>query len=338
MAYTTPPRPQDITEGFPELAGMARTATRLHPRLGAPTVHESSVGGPLLWPADEPWPEWEPGYPLYKPLLTPADVRARRALLTQAWSRPRGPHENLLTAQEHATVKRLRAGRDPELVPSGPQPLVPLVQLYARDAPDVRFPDGADLLQVLWAPCYAIEGSSAAVQLRWRLASDVREVLGAPPEPAYVECDYHLPEPCLLHPEAVRELPPYQELDEGLADRIDAWCGQRSLSYQSDLSVAPGWKAGGWPAHFTFRDPADSEELHCGECGGPVEALLTIDSSEWDGGSGSWCVLGAEAEEPVGHPYRTVREPTMVTIGRGYSLQFYSCISEPSHWPRTIMQ
>ncbi|WP_206664047.1 hypothetical protein [Thermomonospora catenispora] len=28
-------------------------ATRLHPRPGTPTVHDGSVGGPLLWPADE---------------------------------------------------------------------------------------------------------------------------------------------------------------------------------------------------------------------------------------------------------------------------------------------
>ena len=34
MARTTPPRPMDITEVFPELAGMARTATRLHPSIG----------------------------------------------------------------------------------------------------------------------------------------------------------------------------------------------------------------------------------------------------------------------------------------------------------------
>jgi hypothetical protein len=53
---TTPPRPVHLTAVFPELATMARTVTRLHPRPGSPTVRESSVGGPLLWPRDEPWP------------------------------------------------------------------------------------------------------------------------------------------------------------------------------------------------------------------------------------------------------------------------------------------
>lgn len=53
MSFTTPPRPLDVTVLFPQLAPLARTATRLHPRPGSPSVHDSSVGGPLLGPADE---------------------------------------------------------------------------------------------------------------------------------------------------------------------------------------------------------------------------------------------------------------------------------------------
>src|SRR5690349_19737523 len=56
MTRTTPPRPVDILELFPELAEHCATSTRLHPRPGVPTVSDSSVGGPLLWPADEAWP------------------------------------------------------------------------------------------------------------------------------------------------------------------------------------------------------------------------------------------------------------------------------------------
>ena len=142
------------------------------------------------------------------------------------------------------------------------------------------------MLQVLWWPSYEIEGCSGAVQLKWRQSSEVREVQGNPPEPAYVELDEQ------------------------------------------------------WPAHFTFRDPAESDELCCGECGGPVEALLSVDSSEWDGGTGSWRPVedGEDAEKPTGHPYRGASSPTMVTVGRGYTLQFYLCTSTPFHLPRTIMQ
>lgn len=340
MTRTTPPRPLDMAVEFPELAGLARTATRLHPCPGAPTVHDSSVGGPLLWPADEPWPEYESPYPPYGPLTTLADIHTLRAVLTQAWSRPQRPRENLLTEAEQEVVDRIHAGHATELLPAGPLPLIPLAQFYARDMQGFSFPEGTDLLQVLWSPSEEIEGCSGAVQLRWRLSSDVREVLVAPPEPAYVEESDHVPEPCLLKPEQVREFPPYHVLDEELTERLDTWCKQRSVNYSNDLSVAPGWKLGGWPARFTFRDPAGSEELHCGECGGPVEALLTIDSTEWDGDTGSWRPVeeGQGAEQPAGHPYRTTREPTLVTIGRGYFLQFYSCVSTPSHLPRTIMQ
>lgn len=52
---TTPPRPCDITVVFPQLAPLARTTTRLHHRAGSPSPYESSVGGPLLWPAEQPW-------------------------------------------------------------------------------------------------------------------------------------------------------------------------------------------------------------------------------------------------------------------------------------------
>ncbi|MFB8305922.1 hypothetical protein [Kitasatospora purpeofusca] len=343
MTRTTPPRPLDITAGLPELADLARTATRLHPTPGAPTVHDSSVGGPLLWPADEPWPEDGPGYPPFGRVHKLADIHQKRALLTQAWARPRGPRENLLSAQESETLDRLRAGHDPALLPTGPQPLIPLAQLYARDVPALLFPEGTDLLQVLWAPGYGIEGCSANVQLRWRRASDVQQVLHTPPEPARVECDDHVPEPCLLHPESVQELPPGHLLDQALEERVHDWCAQNSVSYQSDLSVAPGWKAGGWPAPFTFRDPAESdedEERQCGECHGPLEALLTIDSSEWDGASGSWrpAETASDTAKLVGDPYRSLHNPTMITIGRGYTLQVYNCVSTPSHLPRTIMQ
>ena len=56
MTRTTPPRPVDVEAAYPELGPLARPATRLHPRRGTPTAEQSSIGGPLLWPADEPWP------------------------------------------------------------------------------------------------------------------------------------------------------------------------------------------------------------------------------------------------------------------------------------------
>nr|BEK63072.1 hypothetical protein KPHV_02990 [Kitasatospora purpeofusca] len=60
MTRTTPERPVDVERLFPELARYRRTATRLHPRPGAPGARDSSVGGPM---------DCECGQPL-EPLLT----------------------------------------------------------------------------------------------------------------------------------------------------------------------------------------------------------------------------------------------------------------------------
>lgn len=49
----TPPRPLDILSVFPELADHARTGVRLHPEPAHPGLYDSSIGGPLAWPADE---------------------------------------------------------------------------------------------------------------------------------------------------------------------------------------------------------------------------------------------------------------------------------------------
>ncbi|MFJ4188484.1 DUF1963 domain-containing protein [Kitasatospora sp. NPDC089509] len=57
MSRRTPPRPLDVEELFPEVVPFRRETVRLHPRAGEPGCGDSSVGGPLLWPAGEPWPE-----------------------------------------------------------------------------------------------------------------------------------------------------------------------------------------------------------------------------------------------------------------------------------------
>ncbi|WP_369275518.1 hypothetical protein AB5J55_41050 [Streptomyces sp. R11] len=64
---------------------MVRPALRLHPRPGSPTPYDSSVGGPLLWPARQPWPycdKWHKG-PV-SPLLPVAQLYARDIPLRQS--------------------------------------------------------------------------------------------------------------------------------------------------------------------------------------------------------------------------------------------------------------
>jgi len=52
----TPPPPFRLEDYFPELSETVKPAILLHPRPGKPMSHESSIGGAILWPKDEPHP------------------------------------------------------------------------------------------------------------------------------------------------------------------------------------------------------------------------------------------------------------------------------------------
>jgi hypothetical protein len=322
MVRTTPPRPVDVAAHLPRLAPLARTAVRLHPRPGAPTPADSSIGGPLLWPAREPWPTCaeHAGPTLYGASVP--DVVARRRILAEAWARPRPDGAALLTEEEEAVVERVDSGT--EITQDGPAPMVPVAQLYARDVPVLPRPDGADLLQVLWCPFdHEDDGYLPSTVLRWRVAAEVTDPLADPPAPAAVE-EHYLPQPCVLHPEPVTEYPTPLSLPGELAEQVRSWEEQEGARYQYDLSVAPGCKVGGH-ASWSFSDPFP---LSCPDCGADVEPLLTIDTFEWDGGTSWRPVEDVEADR---QPFPALNEPTMLMIGRGYGLQLYSCVAFPAH-------
>ncbi|MGW1657056.1 hypothetical protein [Streptomyces atratus] len=178
MLRTTPPRPVDVTVHFPELAPLARNAVRLHPRAGVPATVDSSIGGPLLWPAREPWPTCPDHGSPWQRGVAPEDIRLRRRILAAAWRRPKEEGADLLSPEERATVDRISKGSRIPL--DGPVPMVPVAQLYAADVPDLPRPDGADLLQLLWCPFDHDEDYLPRTELRWRTAADV-PTRSAPP-------------------------------------------------------------------------------------------------------------------------------------------------------------
>lgn len=118
--WITPAPLIDLAVEFPELVFYVRTTTRLHPRRGEPGVRDSSLGGPLLWPVDEPWPI-QPGSHF-------------------------GPFDDT------------------------PVPAVPLFQLYRRDVAQLPFPEGTDLLQLLWYPIEhaTTDSGNPEIMLFWR--------------------------------------------------------------------------------------------------------------------------------------------------------------------------
>ncbi|WP_433730045.1 hypothetical protein ACQP0C_02155 [Nocardia sp. CA-129566] len=103
MTRTTPPRPVDVAAVFPALAPLARTATRLHPRPGNPSPQDSSVGGPLLWPASKPWPHCDDLHAEWYKVMTLADARLERRILAAT-------HGRAMTAEQRETFNRINEG------------------------------------------------------------------------------------------------------------------------------------------------------------------------------------------------------------------------------------
>ncbi|TYB48326.1 hypothetical protein [Actinomadura chibensis] len=330
MDRTTPPRPIDVAAVFPELAPLARTATRLHPRPGSPGVGDSSVGGPLLWPVGEPWPVCGRRHDMYGDLERTRDVRERRRILGDAWGRTPVGGRFAITAREQEELDRLEAAAPPER-PDGPITMLPVAQLFCRDVPDLVAPPGMDLLQVLWCPFDHDDEDdlgSPSPLLRWRRASDVGEVLDPQPEPEVMEYDTYLPEPCVLHPEQVVEYPYIDLLPGDLGPRMREWEQESGHAYHYELSIADGWKVGGY-ASWNLTDPYP---MVCA-CGTDMELLLRIASSEWDGGA-SWRPV-EDAAGPTHHSLPAFGEPTEVTISRGYSLWIFICPASFDH-PRKL--
>ncbi|MDV5147985.1 hypothetical protein R1T08_28385 [Streptomyces sp. SBC-4] len=171
------------------------------------------------------------------------------------------------TAQDATPEGAVLGPRGDHRVPGAsdtdPLPLIGLAQLYTRDVPDLPAgPDGADLLQVFWCPFDAHQptGYCMLLHLRWRRAAEVKEVLTSPPQPAAVGYEGYVPEPCELHPEQVVTYPFGGLLPEDLCARIAAWEealdeeADDRVAYQFDLSIPPGWRAGGYESWTPIED------------------------------------------------------------------------------------
>ncbi|MFI1567897.1 hypothetical protein ACH4ZX_33565 [Streptomyces sp. NPDC020490] len=341
MSRTTPPRPLDVEALFPELAAYRGTTTRLHPRPGRPDAATSSVGGPLLWPMDEPWPVCTEPHSHARG-RRPVDIHRKRRILASAWLREPNPGP---TDEERQSLREL--GREhcvPDPAANGALPLIGLAQLYRRDIPDLPAgPDDCDLLQVFWCPfdAHGPTGYGMLLDLRWRRSWEVTAVLESPPQPQVVGSEGYVPEPCVLHPEQVATYPFAGLLPDDLCARIDAWeaaleeeqpTGEDAaapVGYQYDLSIPPGWRVGGFASWHT----TDPSPMNCRTCSAPMHLLLTVDSSEWDGGSGSWKPL-----EEQGLAAHHSAEPTEVTVGRWGQLNVFACPREPGHPHRWSIQ
>ncbi|MFC7262698.1 hypothetical protein [Streptomyces lutosisoli] len=351
---TTPPRPVDVTAVFPELAPLARPAIRLHPRPGSPSIGESSVGGPLLWPAEEPWPHCEGTHVDSGFRESPAEVRLTRRRVARQLRDPHGP---AFTPEEEA-IKERNAAMLAERLDAGPPwpaecpvPMLPVAQLYLRDIPLLRPPGQADLLQVLWCPYDHNPGHKPSTALFWRSAAEVGDVLVAPPEPCEVNWWGYVPEPCLLAPEAITEYPNSLDLSPEMRLTVEDWSRWQAADvgvdssyadypaefYNGNLADSPGWKVGGWPP-WGRTDP---NPRYCGVCDVQMVPLLTIASFEWDGGElRGWAPYEDRAAAYADSHYagQDPAQPTKVEVGSTDNMQLYVCPTSPEHPHTDLIQ
>ncbi|WP_371637694.1 hypothetical protein OG988_06645 [Streptomyces zaomyceticus] len=179
------------------------------------------------------------------------------------------------------------------------------------------------------------------VVLKWRRSQDIGAVLSEQPEPLVVGSPECVPRPCDLHPEQIVEHEYLGLLPEDLQEAIATWEEERleedeqeakadfPTEYSSDLSLAPGWKVGGF-ATWHLTDP---RTVDCTVCGTSMPPLLTAHHVEWDPASESWAPL----EDRRPDLYRHVITPTGVYLGRGY-LRVHTCPTDAFHPHRLSFQ
>ncbi|WP_051021499.1 hypothetical protein [Nocardia araoensis] len=132
------------------------------------------------------------------------------------------------------------------------------------------------------------------------------------------------------------EYPSALELDEDLYQQLQRWeAGYLGIEvkdlgvwtespYQMGLSVAPGWKIGGYVA-WARSDPWVKL---CPACGTPTEPVLTIASTEWQ--DDSW--VPYEDRHPDG-----TASPTKINIGDVWDLVIGACPASPEH-PHVLLR
>lgn len=348
--FTTPARPFDILAVVPELVVYAKDAIRLHPRRGVPGPAASSVAGPMLWPADEPWPTCQlPHMVQIEREATAEELGmfrrsdedreqwfAQMAARFPDWAAdPDSPLGRMAAMGRGAAGARRPGGTTVRtwapVTPDKPVALLPVVQLHAADIPEVRFPVGTDMVQILWCPYRHpdVPGmhehySGPAPKVIWRAAGSLTDTVF--PARDAVAGDGFALEPCVLHPERITEYPDIEDLPESLQSRIDAWeegLGEGSgYDYRNDLSVAPGLKTGGWPYW-----PHCPRPVQCG-CGSEMSLLLTMPHGER--GAQSWNPLEDRSRAAEGGYDAEFHDPTAFSGARD-ELLIFVCRQDPAH-------
>jgi hypothetical protein len=290
---TTPPPLIDIAQIFPELADKAKTTVRLHPRRGPEPGSRESKMGGLFL-----WPADEP-WPV-------CDV-------------PEGSYE--LGIQEIIDINH----------PEHNDYYTTVLQLRKDDFPELQFPGDTNLFQLLWCPRDHDDPKTVyglILKHYWRKEEDITNPIAQVPTPKkpYEWCVLIS---CVLHPERLTEYPILRELPEDLASEIYEWEdeGDEEYLYDEQFSVAQGMKLGGYVAWIQNPETPNCENGH------QMEHLLTIASSEYEGGKineSRWVPL--EDRNNSTDEDQFIEEPTGIMLGDDGSIYVFIC-RECNDWP-----
>jgi hypothetical protein len=226
--------------------------------------------------------------------------------------------------------------------------MIVVAQLKAADFPEIAFPDGTDLVQILWCGGFHDQSMGAEpVQMFWRRAAGVGEVLAEQPTPAPdLYAQKLVPRSCVLDPERVAEHPWYEELPGEVLDRLRAWEPDPDYEWYpplyDEVATAPGFKVGGSMSWGTTDMP---EELVCPTCNAASVLLLQLDTCEWNpriewdpDRVSRWQPLEERHLVPHTSEYEQACEPTGASIGRASHAGVFVCSATPQHPARFYCQ
>ena len=172
-----------------------------------------------------------------------------------------------------------------------------ILQLTKNDVPELEFPEGKDLFQLLWCPDnHDNDTDGPKIYVTCRAIDEINELMEKwtySYKPEF--CTDHLPEECRLFPERLEETDPH--VGEERVEQIDKYIlenGQNDLDtmqvpsmhrdepHRNLFSAAPTTKVGGFIC--TVEDPW----YPICSCGREMEYLLTVASSDIGDGCTSY--------------------------------------------------
>jgi len=225
-------------------------------------------------------------------------------------------------------------------------PCVAVLQLRRVDVPELEFPKGTDLFQLLWCPKDHEDPPFAPWPVvRWRSGALVGQLL-APPAPVKGATEQYVPRDCVLNPERVLEYPSAYDIGLAQLEELDDLIREKARKdlkklgipdddplYQYHFSVAPGTKVGGYVAWIQ-----DAEVPMC-ECGKPMTHLLTVASAEFDGAYQRWMPLSERSVWKGSLEARLkVQEAAGLMFGDMGNYYLFTCRACPARPVKAVMQ